>query len=156
MRFDQSICKSYRNSDIQVKRHSDIDYRNNDGMEDIERTPFGRRLFEARTEARNGKGYTQAEAAGKVGMMQSTLSEAEISGKRSGFTSQLASLYGVSATWLATGKGKKHHGVLPRMEHLTKMLLENPDISEHVIEQAIKNGNSLIELLKKAKSNGTQ
>ena len=69
-------------------------------MEEINRTPFGKRLYDSR-EAAN---LTQEIAAKKVGMAQSTLAEAEISGKRSGYTSQLADLYDVSAKWLATGK----------------------------------------------------
>lgn len=79
-------------------------------MEDIERTPFGRRLFEAR-----GDKFSQEDAAKAVGMSQSTLSEAEISGKRSGFTSQLAVLYKVNSTWLATGNGNKELGAPPAL-----------------------------------------
>lgn len=66
------------------------------------RTPFGQRLFSAREAA----GLTQEQVAKKVGMAQSTLAEAEISGKRSGYVPQLAELYRVNANWLATGKGK--------------------------------------------------
>lgn len=101
--FDQFICEGYRNTDSVVKRLSGIIYRYNGYMEDIERTPFGRRLFAARSDA----GLSQEEVVKSVGMSQSTLSEAEISGKRSGFTSQLAALYKVHPTWLATGKGRK-------------------------------------------------
>lgn len=68
------------------------------------RTPFGQRLFDARQAA----GLTQQQAAKKVGMAQSSLAEAEISGKRSGYVSQLAELYRVPANWLATGKGDFH------------------------------------------------
>lgn len=38
------------------------------------------------------------------------MSEAEISGKRSGFTPQLAALYKINPGWLATGKGVKELG----------------------------------------------
>lgn len=69
----------------------------------MERTPFGQRLFDAREAAE----LTQDQAAKAVGMSQGTLAEAEISGKRSGYTSQLAELYGVIPTWLATGKGPR-------------------------------------------------
>jgi len=104
MMFLKSIRIDYRNSAILVKRQTDIEYRDTDKMEKEERTPFGRRLLDARESA----GYTQEDAAKAVGMRsQSTLAEAEISGKRSGFTPQLAALYGVSASWLATGKGAK-------------------------------------------------
>jgi len=71
-------------------------------MEDQERTPFGLRLYQARTVA----GYTKEAAAKAVGMKsQSTLGEAEITGKRSGYTPMLANLYGVSPIWLASGTG---------------------------------------------------
>ena len=72
---------------------------------DQDRTPFGLRLFESR----EATGLTQMQAAERVGMSQGTLAEAEITGKRSGYTSQLAALYGVSAEWLATGKGDKRN-----------------------------------------------
>lgn len=104
------------------KRHSAFDYRYNENMEDIERTPFGRRLFIARTEA----GLSQEEAAKAVGMKsQSTLSEAEISGKRSGFTSQLATLYKVNPTWLATGRGSKEYGTPQPLHFTSNPILDN-------------------------------
>jgi transcriptional regulator with XRE-family HTH domain len=79
-------------------------------MENEERTPFGRRLFQARTDA----GITQEAAAKAVGMKsQSTLAEAETTGKRSGFTTQLAELYKVSASWLATGSGSMRPSTQP-------------------------------------------
>ncbi len=43
-------------------------------------------------------------------MSQGTLAEAEINGKRSGFTPQLAEIYKVSAKWLSTGKGAREIG----------------------------------------------
>lgn len=69
-------------------------------MKNEGRTPFGKRLFDSRTNA----GLTQEEVAKKIGMSQGTLAEAEISGKRSGYTPQLATMYKVSAHWLATGR----------------------------------------------------
>jgi len=68
-----------------------------------ERTPFGKRLFEARERA----GLTQERAAKLAGMSQGTLAEAEVSGKRSGYTPQLAVIYSVDPVWLSTGKGKR-------------------------------------------------
>lgn len=70
-------------------------------MDINERTPFGQRLVLARENA----GISQENAARTVGMSQGTLSEAEVAGKRSGYTSQLAALYQVNPVWLATGKG---------------------------------------------------
>lgn len=69
-------------------------------MDTTERTSFGRRLFESR----EAVGLTQDQVAVKIGMSQGTLGEAETSGKRSGYTSQLAALYKVDPVWLATGK----------------------------------------------------
>lgn len=60
---------------------------------------------------------------------------AEISGKRSGFTPQLAKLYNVSADWLATGKGSKELGIqpaaalappIPLEEQAARLLAEMP------------------------------
>lgn len=84
----------------EVKRFPDLIFGDTPIMENEERTPFGRRLFESR-EAAN---LTQQQAADAVGMAQGTLAEAEISGKRSGYTSQLAAVYGVDPNWLATGQ----------------------------------------------------
>lgn len=96
----QSICVDYRNSDSLVKRQTVCDYRD---TAEMDRTPFGQRLHDARKAA----GYTQEAAAKEVGMSQGTLADAEIEGKRSGYTPQLAALYGVNAAWLATGRGSK-------------------------------------------------
>jgi transcriptional regulator with XRE-family HTH domain len=91
-------------------------------MENEERTPFGRRLFDARSSAK----ITQEAAAKAVGMRsQSTLAEAELTGKRSGFTPQLAELYKVSAKWLATGKGERHLGY-PTNHTNTAMAAKEP------------------------------
>jgi transcriptional regulator with XRE-family HTH domain len=74
------------------------------------RTDFGCRLFQARKSAK----LTQAEAAKAVGIKQSTLSELENDGMGSAYTPALASLYGVSAIWLATGEGERTAGVPER------------------------------------------
>lgn len=122
-----------------VKRHSGIVYRYNDCMEDIERTPFGRRLFSARVDA----GFSQEEAARAAGMKsQGTLSEAEISGKRSGFTPQLAKLYNVSADWLATGKGNKELGAQPSLQLVRDPILDDlaalPPLEAEIFKLQIK------------------
>ena len=73
-------------------------------MTTVRRKPFGQRLYESRLDA----GYLrQEEVAALVGMSQSTLSDLENQGQRSGYTAQLAALYGVNPRWLATGKGDK-------------------------------------------------
>lgn len=65
-----------------------------------ERTPFGQRLFEAR----EGAGLKQKEVQKAIGISQSTLSGLERVADSSGFTPQLADLYGADAKYLATGK----------------------------------------------------
>lgn len=72
-------------------------------MEDVERTPFGRRLFQAREAAK----LSQKAVERAIGIKQNTLSEAEIKGKRSGKVPELAALYRVNPIWLATGKGPR-------------------------------------------------
>lgn len=69
---------------------------------DKQRTAFGARLFEARKNA----GLSQAQVKKKTGMAQATLSELENTANGSSYTAQLAALYGVSALWLAEGKGE--------------------------------------------------
>lgn len=49
---------------------------------------------------------TQVIAAKRANMAQSTLGELEMEGQGSTFTAQLAEIYGVNSTWLATGKGE--------------------------------------------------
>jgi phage repressor protein C with HTH and peptisase S24 domain len=66
-----------------------------------ERTPFGQRLFDARTNA----GLSQTALSKMVGMAQGTLGEAEVTAQGSSYTSQIAQAAGVRAEWLATGKG---------------------------------------------------
>jgi phage repressor protein C with HTH and peptisase S24 domain len=68
------------------------------------RTPFGERLYAARTAAQ----LSQPELAKAVGMAQSTLAEAERSGQGSSKTAQLAAALGVRAEWLAEGTGPRH------------------------------------------------
>ena len=65
------------------------------------RTPFGRRLFEARKKAK----LTQQQVREKIGISQGTLSELETDAHGSSYTPALAELYGVSALYLAEGKG---------------------------------------------------
>jgi transcriptional regulator with XRE-family HTH domain len=70
-------------------------------MDSRTRTAFGRRLFEARTAAK----LSQGQVCKKIGIKQGTLSELENEAHRSSYTPALAALYGVSALWLAEGKG---------------------------------------------------
>lgn len=67
-------------------------------------TTFGRRL----RDARKSSGLTQKELADKIGLKQATISELEndeYSG--SAKAAAMAEVLGVSALWLAEGKGKR-------------------------------------------------
>lgn len=64
-------------------------------------TPFGSRMRAARKHA----GLTQVQVCERLKIRQSTLSELETKASSSGYTPQLAALYGVHPVWLATGEG---------------------------------------------------
>ena len=66
-----------------------------------ERTAFGERLFQARTHAK----LTQKALAGLVGMSQSALGEAEITGNSTTCTAKIAEVCKVRAVWLEQGEG---------------------------------------------------
>ncbi len=70
---------------------------------EIDRTPFGQRLFDSRERLRPK--VTQTMAAKTVGMQQNTLSELEHIGTGSSYTAALARRYGCDAHWLETGDG---------------------------------------------------
>lgn len=72
-------------------------------MEKKDRTAFGARLYEARTNAK----LTQKQVREKTGISQGTLSELENEANGSTYTPALAALYGVSALYLASGKKDK-------------------------------------------------
>lgn len=65
-----------------------------------ERTDFGQRLLAARKAAK----LTQLQVFERIGIPQSTLAELESTSSSSGYTAQLAALYGVDAHVLATGE----------------------------------------------------
>lgn len=69
-----------------------------------ERTEFGARLFEARTDAR----LSQAELAKRVGMSQNNLSYLEQHGTGSPKIASLARECGVRLLWLERGEGPKN------------------------------------------------
>lgn len=70
-------------------------------MKNLDRTPFGARMFEARKAA----GMTQQAVQKAIGVSQSTLSEAENKAHSSGLVAEFAALYKVDPLWLATGAG---------------------------------------------------
>jgi DNA-binding XRE family transcriptional regulator len=70
--------------------------------EEKERSPFGERLFQARTHAK----LTQAQLAQRAGMSQGTIGQAEWTGDASMATARLAEVCGVRAVWLAEGEGE--------------------------------------------------
>lgn len=66
-----------------------------------ERSPFGERLFQARTHAK----LTQAQLAAAAGVSQGTLGELEWKHDGSGAVVRLAMACGVRPEWLAEGEG---------------------------------------------------
>jgi transcriptional regulator with XRE-family HTH domain len=67
----------------------------------IERTPFGERLFLARTHAK----LTQRGLGDKVGLSQSNINGLEKSGQGSAKSSRIAQVCGVRVEWLTEGDG---------------------------------------------------
>lgn len=65
------------------------------------RTEFGRRMHQARKHAK----LTQIQAGKKIGVSQSTLSEAENESHSCTFVVRAAAVYKVSALWLEKGEG---------------------------------------------------
>lgn len=110
---------------------------------------FAQRIKAAREHAK----LTQTELAKRVNLPQQVISKLE-RGKQyeTAAIAKIASICGVNTSWLDRGEGKMM-GINPRIAHLNKLLEGQPD---YVIDEAIKNITSDIELLKKAKQNGTQ
>lgn len=71
-----------------------------------ERTPFGKRMLEAREHAH----LTQKEVQKLMGVSQSTLSGLEGPDASSSRTVEFARLYGCDPIWLATGEGQPNWG----------------------------------------------
>lgn len=67
-----------------------------------ERTSFGERMLQARERA----GFTQMQVRQRLKVSQGTLSELERMAHGTKRLIEFAALYGVDATWLATGKGE--------------------------------------------------
>lgn len=110
---------------------------------------FAQRIKAARKHAH----LTQAELAKRVDLPQQVISKLE-RGKQyeTAAIAKIAFACGVNTSWLDSGDGEMM-GLNPRIAHLNKLLEGQP---EYVIDEAIKNITSDIELLKKAKQNCTQ
>jgi DNA-binding XRE family transcriptional regulator len=95
-------CSSFRHAGILPQRlHGSQAIDDQDVEKD--RTPFARRMRQARVEA----GLTQVVTAQKAGISQSTLSEIETDAHSSKYTPVLASLYRADPHYLATGRTAK-------------------------------------------------
>ena len=105
--------------------------------------------------AREQAGIKADALADKVGVTSASVSDWE-SGETKKIEGEnlikVCDFLKINPHWLLFGKGLMH-GTKPRLVHLNKMLEDQPD---YVIDEAIKNIASDIELLKKAKNNGTQ
>lgn len=109
------------------------------GVKNEDRSEFGRRLVAAREHA----GLTQKEVASRVGMSQGTLGEAERIGQGSSFTSQIAKACGVSAEWLATGKGE----MIQRPRGLESALVVRPGKQKDVSVVGRGNGGVMPQVI---------
>lgn len=88
-------------------------------------------------QARKHAKLTQVQAAKGVQMAQGTLAQLEIGGKGSSYTVQLAELYGVSANWLASNKGKMISGGGGTPRSMTAQKLVSPK-KNNDLENVIK------------------
>jgi len=102
---------------------------------------IGERVRKARKE----KGLTQIELAKATGIAQATLSGLEKGDfKSSGYVASLASVLGVSALWLETGKGPEKHGSsndekdLDGVMELLAMFKESTELGRKFILNAAK------------------
>lgn len=101
---------------------------------------FGARLHEARKNI----GLSQKEVATRTGIGQSLLSELENDHyQTSGYVFQLASLYKVSARWLAEGKGPREISAVellddPEMERLLKLHSQADDATQSLIHHLLR------------------
>jgi transcriptional regulator with XRE-family HTH domain len=117
-------------------------------------------LAERLAACREDRGLTQTQLAKNARLKNQSIIGSLESGHRksSSYIPAIADALGVNSLWLASGKGKKELNTEPptRLAHLTKLLADHPEISDYVIDEAIKNVDSVIKLLEKTKDNGTQ
>lgn len=90
-----------------------------------ERSPFGERLYAARTRAK----LTQVQLAKAASISQSTLGELEYDGEGSSATVRLAMACGVRPEWLAEGEGEMVDTFTWPFKHVSreKILALDPD-----------------------------
>lgn len=105
-----------------------------DFMAQIERTPFGERLFKARSHAK----LSQPQLSKAVGMAQSTLGELEKKGNGSQKTTQLAQACGVRPEWLASGEGPMLVNTAPLRPEVQEIAAAFSQLSENQIAWAMK------------------
>lgn len=107
-----------------------------------ERTPFGLRLFQARTHAK----LTQTQLAKAAKVAQGTLGELEWTGESSMAVVRLAVACGVRPEWLAEGEGEMVDKVSWPFPHVDKgaiLSLDEPQLS--FVEGAIVNALSMLD-----------
>lgn len=94
----------HRNADIVANGLPIVNVGRLSGMEkgSRSRTPFGLRMSAARKAAK----LTQEQVCAALKISQGTLSGLEKAAQGSSHTVRFAALYGVNATWLATGNGE--------------------------------------------------
>lgn len=106
-----------------------------------ERTPFGLRLYQARTHAK----LTQTQLAKAAKVAQGTLGELEWTGESSMAVVRLAVACGVRPEWLAEGEGEMVDKVswpFPHVDKGTILALDDTDLA--FVEGAIVNALSML------------
>jgi transcriptional regulator with XRE-family HTH domain len=102
----------------------------------VRRSAFGQRLHDARKKA----GLTLDQAAEKLGMVKSSLWEAEKTGESLKKLIEACTLYGVSPVWLKTGDGPMEGSGTDykKLQAFSDWLMgiENPAIREGVLDHA--------------------
>lgn len=114
---------------------------------------YGQRLEAARIYA----GISQATLAELAQTSQANISKIETGNARgSEFTAQFADACGVSALWLATGKGDMVLQYPIKKEKINKALVMMEEMPEYALDEAIKSLTSikkLAEMANKTKAN---
>jgi transcriptional regulator with XRE-family HTH domain len=132
---------SLRNFDILRQRLPGCQAIQDPDMEK-ERTPFGRRMRQARLDA----GLTQVTVAQKAGISQSTLSDIETASNGSSYTPVLAALYHADAHYLATGRAAK--GALSPWAMRVATLVD--EFQPHLREQAMWRCQGALDAMQRA------
>lgn len=116
-----------------------------------ERTPYGERLFAARTHAK----LSQPQLAKAVGMAQSTIGELEYIGTGSSKTAQIAQACGVNPQWLAEGVGPMLQGSSSLSTELLDLALEIEGMPTRQRDWVLMNLREAVKLVRETLTEST-